>query len=120
MNNEELHDTLLAVFELSRANLHIDASSIARAVGLTPTAAATALLELERSGLVDASRARLTMAGLVVAVSSNRGPARVRLDLAVSSAPPERPARHVPDSDGLRVDGDEGIVECPAMLDSTR
>jgi hypothetical protein len=58
---------LRALFCLSRDTRHISALTLAAATGLTPTRAAEALVALERDGLVDASRARLTMRGLVLA-----------------------------------------------------
>jgi hypothetical protein len=78
---------LYALFCLSRDTRHIDASTLAAALALTPTQAASALLALERQGLVDASRARLTMLGLAAAV--RLGPAaggpRVDLNAAVEA-----------------------------------
>jgi hypothetical protein len=66
---------LHALFALSRDTLHISAASLADAVGTTPTRAAAALIALERAGLCDASRARLTMLGLATAaqMGSARG-----------------------------------------------
>jgi hypothetical protein len=90
MTRDEIQATLQAVFELSRANLHIDAGSIGRAVGLSATRAAEALLVLESKGMVDASRARLTMKGLVVAVSGGGGLAGVRPDLEAARSQPAR------------------------------
>jgi hypothetical protein len=58
---------LRALFCLSRETRHISATTLAAVAGVTPTRAAQALLALERAGLVDASRARLTMRGLVAA-----------------------------------------------------
>jgi hypothetical protein len=58
---------LHALFCLSRDTRHISAATLATAAGVTPTRAGEALLALERAGLVDASRARLTMRGLVAA-----------------------------------------------------
>ena len=59
---------LIALFVMSRDNRPISAASLARAAALTPTRAAEALIALERAGLVDATRARLTMLGLATAV----------------------------------------------------
>jgi hypothetical protein len=58
---------LRALFCLSRDTQRISALTLAAATGLTPTRAGEALVALERAGLVDASRARLTMRGLVLA-----------------------------------------------------
>jgi len=101
MTREDIQATLYAVFELSRASLQIDAGSIGAAIGLCATEAAEALLELDSMGLVDASRARLTMKGLVAAVSGGAGLAGARLDLeAVRSRRSRRAAApEIPDGD---------------------
>jgi hypothetical protein len=90
MSNRDLHATLFAIFTLSKANSHIDASSVGRMTGLCATETATAFLELECIGLIDASRARLTMKGLVVALSSSGGIAGCRLER--DRAPQQQPA----------------------------
>jgi hypothetical protein len=66
---------LHALFALSRDTQHISAATLADAVGTTPTRAAATLIALERAGLCDASRARLTMLGLAAAarMGSARG-----------------------------------------------
>jgi hypothetical protein len=66
---------LHALFALSRDTQHISAATLADAVGTTPTRAAATLIALERAGLCDASRARLTMLGLAKAarMGSARG-----------------------------------------------
>ncbi len=78
MTTHQLHadpssDLLLrvlgALYLLSPMQAHIDASSLARRLGTTPTTAALALVRLERLGLADASRARLTLRGLAVATT---------------------------------------------------
>lgn len=75
-----MHDSLQrrilhALFALSRDTRHISARTLADAAGTTPTRAAAALVALERAGLCDASRARLTMLGLARAarMGSARG-----------------------------------------------
>jgi DNA-binding transcriptional ArsR family regulator len=68
MNQATTDRILFALFCLSRDTRHIDASELARAAGVSPTLAAEGLVALERAGLVDASRARLTMLGLARAV----------------------------------------------------
>ena len=75
---------LYALFCLSRDTQHIDASELARAARVSATAAGEALLALEQAGLVDATRARLTMLGLARAVrlSSRRGGGQPRVDLS--------------------------------------
>jgi Mn-dependent DtxR family transcriptional regulator len=57
-----------------------DAGSIAKALGARPTQVGEALLVLERRGLVDAARVRLTMVGLAVAAAclTNRSRALAR------------------------------------------
>lgn len=67
MTDPTLQSILHALFVLSRDTRHISATTLAAAAGVTPTRAGQALLALERAGLVDASRARLTMRGLVAA-----------------------------------------------------
>lgn len=63
------HLVLLAVHDLARADLPAEAGAIARVVGHSATECAAALVHLDERGLCDASRARLTMRGLVVAAS---------------------------------------------------
>src|SRR6185436_20630754 len=63
----ESTQVLIALFELCRNDAHVSARTLAQAVDTTPTRAAAALVELERAGLCDASRARLTMLGLATA-----------------------------------------------------
>jgi hypothetical protein len=87
---------LYALFCLSRETRHIDASSIAATLGLTPTRAAAALLALERAGLVDASRARLTMLGLASAVRLGPAAGGPRVDLRASVATVERAPSRLP------------------------
>lgn len=64
---------LYALFCLCRDNRHISAATLARAARTTPTRAAAALVSLERAGLVDASRVRLTMLGLARAAAAGAG-----------------------------------------------
>jgi hypothetical protein len=64
--------TLYALFCLSRDTLPIDAGALAQLTGLTVIQAAECLLQLERQGYVDASRARLTMLGLARAAQLSR------------------------------------------------
>jgi Mn-dependent DtxR family transcriptional regulator len=61
--------TLDALYLLHGENLRVDASAIGRRIGARPTEVARALLHLESKGLVDASQARLTMAGLAAAAA---------------------------------------------------
>jgi DNA-binding IclR family transcriptional regulator len=60
---------LYALYCFSRDTCHIDATELARTVGVSATQAAEALVALERAGLVDATRARLTMPGLARAAA---------------------------------------------------
>lgn len=82
---------LFALYCFSRDTCRIDATQLARSVGVTATQAAKALVELERAGLVDATRARLTMLGLAKAVAlgarSSGGP-QVDLRHAQPRLPP--------------------------------
>ena len=78
--------TLYVLFCLSRDTRHISAASIAAVLGITPTQAAAALVELERAGLVDASRARLTMIGLATAARIGSAAGGPKLDLAQAPA----------------------------------
>ena len=73
--------TLHALFRFSRDTRRISASTLAAALSCTPTRVARALVALERAGLVDASRARLTMLGLATAVRLGPAQGGPRLDL---------------------------------------
>src|SRR5262252_8820511 len=87
---------LYALFCLSRDTLHIDAAELAHATGVTITAAAEALLALERTGLVDASRARLTMLGLARAARlAGQGGGQPAIDLG-QARPRNAAARPAP------------------------
>lgn len=82
MNTATTDRILFALFCLSRDTRHIDASELARAAGISPTLAAEGLVVLERAGLVDATRARLTMLGLARATKlSGAGGGRPSVDL---------------------------------------
>jgi len=76
---------LFALYCLSRDTCHIDATSLAQVAGVSATMAGEALISLERSGLVDATRARLTMLGLARAA---------RLSAAGSGGAPRLDLRH--------------------------
>jgi len=82
---------LYALFALSRDTLPIDAARLGAAVGVGATRAAETLVSLERAGLVDASRARLTMLGLAKAVAGGQslGGRGIDLEAAVKKAPPK-------------------------------
>ena len=64
---------LIALFELCRDNRRVTARTLAEAAGTTPTLAASCLVALERAGLCDASRARLTLLGLARAAQLAHG-----------------------------------------------
>lgn len=108
--------TLYALFCLSRDSRHISASTLAAALscsGITPTSAAAALVGLERAGLVDASRARLTMLGLATAV--RRGPAAgsPRLDLRRAPAAAVRREERLPVAAAPALVRGDGAVASP-------
>jgi Mn-dependent DtxR family transcriptional regulator len=58
-----------ALYTLSPTQARLDAPSLARRLGVSPSDAARALVRLEQLGLVDAVRVRLTMRGLAVAAA---------------------------------------------------
>jgi DNA-binding IclR family transcriptional regulator len=69
MNNHMMESALRVLFLLAREDIHADLSLLAQVIGAPPIEAGRQLAELERHGLVDAHRVRLTMTGLVVAAS---------------------------------------------------
>jgi Mn-dependent DtxR family transcriptional regulator len=69
-HSDRLASLLIALLDLAENDIPASAGALATRVGdLRPTEVAEALLVLERRGLVDAGRARLTFAGLAVAAS---------------------------------------------------
>lgn len=90
--NPIAQQTLYALFCLSRDTRHISATTLAAALGFTPTRTAAVLLELERANLVDATRARLTMAGLAAAARLGSAAGGPRLDLAAAAKATPAPA----------------------------
>jgi hypothetical protein len=80
-------EVLIALFRLSRDTQHISARTLADQVSCTPTQTGAALVSLEQKGVVDASRARLTMKGLVLAarLGAGSGGPRVSLPKAVKA-----------------------------------
>lgn len=72
MNATQL-EVLGTLFDLARDDRAADLAIVADAVGLSCVEADGVLAELERAGLVDGDRVRLTMSGLVIAVSAARG-----------------------------------------------
>jgi len=66
-------EVLIALFRLSRDTQHISARTLADEASGTPTQTGAALVALEQKGVVDATRARLTMKGLVLAAQLGAG-----------------------------------------------
>lgn len=64
-----LFRVLDALYLLSPMHARIDASSLARRLGTTPTEVVLALARLEQLGFVDALRVRLTLRGLAIAAT---------------------------------------------------
>jgi len=62
---------LLVLFNLARNDEHADLALVAERLGLSCVDADRVLASLDRQGMVDADRVRLTMSGLVVAVSAD-------------------------------------------------
>ena len=71
MNTTQLQ-VLHTLYELARDDHPADLALVAEALGVSCVRADAILAELERAGLVDGDRVRLTMTGLVVAVSASR------------------------------------------------
>lgn len=69
MDAQIILGTLDSLHFLSGSGLPTDAGGIGRRIGRSASEVAQALLHLERRGLVDASRARLTLQGLAAAVA---------------------------------------------------
>jgi len=104
-------DVLIALFQLSRDTQRISARTLADAVTQTPTQTGAALVQLEQKGVVDATRARLTMKGLVLAVQLGAGSGGPRVAapkavkavaeqpaLPVAALPSQRPPAPAPES----------------------
>jgi hypothetical protein len=96
---------LHALFALSRDTQHNSAATLADAVGTTPPRAAATLIALERAGLCDASRARLTMLGLATAA---------RMGSARGGAPRARRPPHVPAQPAVAQE--EPLAAAPSWL----
>jgi hypothetical protein len=87
MTHDATESILVALFCLCRDTRPVDATTLGQFTGLTPTQAAQTLVALERSGLVDASRARLTMLGLARAAQLERKPrSRIKPPVAARSS----------------------------------
>ena len=109
---------LIALFQLSRDTQRI-APALADAVTQTPTQTGAALVQLEQKGVVDATRARLTMKGLVLAVQLGAGSGGPRVaapkavkavaeqaPLPVAALPSQRPPAPAPASEPPSVSDD--------------
>ncbi len=66
-NTERL--ALVALVRMARNNRHATAIRLASAIGVTPAEAREALTSLDAKGFADAERVRLSLNGLVVAMS---------------------------------------------------
>jgi Mn-dependent DtxR family transcriptional regulator len=67
MTREQALAVLFAVYDLAAADMPADAGRLAERVGLSKVAVADVLIHLERRGLVDAGKVRLTIRGLAIA-----------------------------------------------------
>jgi hypothetical protein len=102
---------LVALFEMSRDTRRISAGTLGKAVGITPARAALALLTLERAGLVDAARARLTMRGLVAAARSGQLSASPACPMTHPYGRPRAPLQWAPWAAGTTVQaGSENLL----------
>lgn len=102
-------EVLIALFRMSRDTLHISARTLADEVSCTPTQTGAALVSLEQKGVVDATRARLTMKGLVLAAQLGAGSGGPRVShrkavKAVASAPAQLPVAALPSQPPPRVE----------------
>lgn len=111
---------LIALYRLSRDTCPVDAGALARATDLRAISAAQALVALERAGLADATRARLTMFGLARAARldadipggpmplravRSRRPRKIRIMSPLAASETQPPP---PDSDEDPRDPDDG------------
>ncbi|MFW5925044.1 MAG: hypothetical protein ACOCV4_02695 [Myxococcota bacterium] len=71
MDEQFLVETLRTLFELSHGG-RPETGALARHLGVRPVEVGHALVELDRRGLVDATRARLTFRGLARAAAIQR------------------------------------------------
>ena len=68
---------LIAIFSRYSKSLSVSRGELARSLDLAPRELEGAFAKLERAGLLDAARLRLTLSGLAVAVAC-RAPARAQ------------------------------------------
>lgn len=78
MDQNILAATLLALFDLAREGQPAHMGNLADRIGVPRKDAVRALVELEKRGLCDAARARLSMKGLVVVSSLRKAPQKAR------------------------------------------
>ena len=104
---------LYAVFCMSRDTLAIDAGSLGRVVNTSATQAARALVRLERAGLIDATRARLTMLGLAAAAAAGSALGGTGIDL--TRAHPAAPVARAPLAAGPAVAERPAVAARPAL-----
>jgi Mn-dependent DtxR family transcriptional regulator len=71
MTNTTQRKALHVLYNLARNDEQADLAHLAERLSVSCVEADRALAALEQAGLVDAERVRLTLAGLVIAVSSD-------------------------------------------------
>ncbi len=69
MSRELLQNVLVTLFRQAQIDQSASCVSVGLALGVPLTDVLRALVELEKAGLIDAERVRLTMRGLAVATS---------------------------------------------------
>lgn len=67
MKNSNAARILVSLYDLARADRSASLGLLAEMLGVSATVAAEALLELDRRGLADADRCRLSFSGLAIA-----------------------------------------------------
>lgn len=105
---------LLALFDMVQGSESIELFSLAEAAGLNLYRTLSELDRLDRRGLVDGRRLRLTAAGLTVAVSLNRR-AAAGTDQAQSQR--TRRGRSTPVATVVRLLPAAGRQECQGSID---
>lgn len=78
MDQNLLAAVLLALFDLARDGQPAHMGNVADRIGVPRKDAVRALKDLERRGLCEAARTRLTLKGLVVAASLRKAPKQAR------------------------------------------
>lgn len=78
MEHNLLAAVLTALFDLAREGHPAHMGNLADRIGVSRKEAVQALIALEKRGLCEAARARLTMKGLVVVASLKKAPKRAR------------------------------------------